>query len=866
VQLPSVYIPVDRRRAIAAAQRLPDRATGAVLFADISGFTPLTAALLEELGLKRGPEELTRQLNLVYDALINQVHGYGGSVLGFAGDAITCWFEGDDGRRATACGLALQEEMRQFASILTPNGTQIALGVKAAIAAGPVRRFLVGDPAIQYIDALAGATLDRMATAEHLAEPGDVVVAPEVAADLGDLLSITGFRTDPKRGLQFAVVTRLTSPVAEARWPAIPSEQRLSDEQARPWLLRPVFDRLKSGQGQYLAEIRPAVALFLRFGGIEFDADDLAGDRLDGYIRWVQGVLARYEGNLVQLTIGDKGCYLYAAFGAPITHGDDPARATAAALELQSPPPRLAFVGPVQVGISQGRMRTGAYGGKARSTYGVLGDEVNMAARLMQLAPPGQIMVSQSIAAAVRDAYRLVTIGPTRVKGKAEPIPVYRVEGRHKQVARKPVSLYAHPLLGREAELAQLAQALETTLTGEGQILRVQGVAGIGKSHLIAEFGLRALRQGWRVVAGGCQSTGTDISYLPWRQIFRDLLLNDAPADDGSQIEQLSQTVTEMNPAWQVRLPLLGDLLNLPIPDNPTTAAFEQQLRQEALFTFAVDLIHAWAQLQPLLIIVEDVHWLDEASRGLALALARVAGQMPLALTVVHRPPLDKNRPILPALDNLPGYNFLDLAELPPEGVAGLVTFKLQGQPSPLLLEVVQTQAFGNPFFVEELVNTLRTLGNLQRQSDDEWDLSPSIVDALRRTNCLTTDAQGRSVLNPDMPLSTADLGLPDSIQGLVLARLDRLLEDHKLTVKVASVIGREFQFKLLARAHPVQPGDEALLAQVRRDRSARLHPAGDSAAAACLYFQAQHNPRCGLRNAAGQPAARAASRRGPGH
>ena len=147
--------------------------------------------------------------------------------------------------------------------------------------------------------------------------------------------------------------------------------------------------------------------------------------------------------------------------------------------------------------------------------------------------------------------------------------------------------------------------------------------------------------------------------------------------------------------------------------------------------------------------------------------------------------------------------------------MAGLITFKLQGQPSPLLLELVQTQALGNPFFVEELIDTLRTLGHLRQRSSGQWELADDMPAALRRATCLTTDAQGRTVLNPNVPLSAADLGLPNSIQGLVLARLDRLLEDHKLTIKVASVIGRVFRFQLLAQAHPTQPEDETLLAQV---------------------------------------------------
>ncbi|UCC89196.1 MAG: tetratricopeptide repeat protein, partial [Anaerolineales bacterium] len=824
------YIPLDRRKAIARGEDLPDRTSGAALFADISGFTPLTEALLQELGPRRGADELTRQLNAVYGALIDEVHSYGGSVLTFSGDAITCWFDGvpstqQAGLRATACALAMQEVMGHFAEVQTPSGTRVSLAIKTALTTGPVRRFLVGDPQIQIMDVLAGTTLDRMAEAEKLAQKGEVVLGPDAIEVLGSQLEIAEWREEATTGQRFAVVGRLATPVeTTSRSISTPLEQILGEEALRPWLLQPVYERLRTGQGSFLAELRPAVTLFLRFGGIDYDYDDAAGDKLNTYIQWVQGILARYESYLLQVTIGDKGSYLYAAFGAPLAHDDDAARAVAAALELRSLPVAIDYINRVQIGISQGRMRAGAYGGPTRRTYGVLGDEANVAARLMSRAEPGQIMISQRIAEAVTPSYRLEYAGPVKLKGKAEPLPVHLVLGRQRSAAQRPVNLFPTSLVGRNSELTQMEEILTASASGEGQILRMEGVAGIGKSHLVAEFAERALKQGWRVVLGACQSTGQDIPYHPWQQIFRALfvLVDEAAEGVGQtalverQIEQVSAIVNEMNPAWLIRLPLLGDLLDLPIPDNPTTAAFDPQLRQETLFTLAVDLIQSWAQALPLLVLIEDAQWLDEASRGMTLALARVIARVPAMLTVVHRPPIDEGHPILPDLNRLPNYHYLDLGDLAPEGVAAIVTSRLQGQPSPLLLDLIQVQAKGNPFFVEELVDALREAGHLSRQADGDWALSEPIVTALREANCLTRDKAGQLVLNPDAPLAAADLGLPDSIHGLVLSRLDRMLEAHKLTLKVASVIGRVFAFELIAKSHPLQTDKEALLKQIQ--------------------------------------------------
>ena len=157
----STFIPIDRRLVLHRGASLPDRTTGAVLFADISGFTPLTAALTQELGPERGAEELSRQLNRIYSALITEVEQYGGSVISFSGDAITCWFDAAMSsaatQHATACVLNLQRIIKQFgASTASRAG---ALGIKVIVMAGPARRFLVGHPRIQTIDVLAGSLL-----------------------------------------------------------------------------------------------------------------------------------------------------------------------------------------------------------------------------------------------------------------------------------------------------------------------------------------------------------------------------------------------------------------------------------------------------------------------------------------------------------------------------------------------------------------------------------------------------------------------------------------------------------------------------------------------------------------------------------
>lgn len=320
----AVYLPQDRARALALGAVLPAQALGAALFADLSGFTPLTEALDRALGPRRGSEAVTDQINQVFAALIAEVERYAGSVLGFAGDAITCWFDETDGgaaMRAAACALALQHAMVAFSSIALPDGGSATLSLKVAVASGPARRLLVGDPTVQLLDALAGATLDRVAAGEHLARPGEVLVDAATVAALGEGFAIAAWRDNPEGNARFAVIDPF-APLPPATGPRAPIGA-LAPEDLRPWLLPAVYARYQAGLGAFLTELRPVVVLFLRFAGIDYDGDPEAGVRLDGFVRRVQAILARYDGTLLQLTIGDKGSFLYAAFGAPASHVDD---------------------------------------------------------------------------------------------------------------------------------------------------------------------------------------------------------------------------------------------------------------------------------------------------------------------------------------------------------------------------------------------------------------------------------------------------------------------------------------------------------------------------------------------------------------
>ena len=765
---PEAYIPSDRRRALAAGLELPDRVEGAALFADISGFTALTEALAREFGPQRGAEELTANLNRVFHEIIARLDRYGGDVIYFSGDAITCWLDGDDGSRATACGFAMQEAIAETGQIVTPAGSFVQLELKVAIAVGRARRFLVGDPDLQLIDVLAGRLIDELAAAEHQAEKGDVVLEQSALESLGDAVEIAEIRVDDESGRRCGVARRLLVEVAPA--PAPPLEEPLDEAIVAEWLLPAVYERMRAGRGEFLAELRSAFPVFVRFGGIDYDEDDTASEQLDDFVCRAQRVFDTYGGSLLQLTLGDKGAYLYAVFGSPLAHEDDAARAAAAALEVRDLEGTTAATG-IQIGITRGRLRSGTYGHELRRTFVCLGDAVNLSARLMSRAPAGEIYVSDPVRLGAGAAFAWEQLPDLTVKGKAEPVVVHALRGTARSGSQRHVR-HRLPMFGRQPELAYLGARLDEAVAGAGAVVGISAEAGLGKSRLVAEFVRAARRRGLLVAFGECQAFGRNTSYFAWREVWRTLFQlrdGDPPA---VQLARLEAQLAAIDPELVARLPLLAPLVDLAIPDNELTQAFDAKLRKTSLEGLLAACLRSLAGHHPLVVVLEDCHWLDELSRDLLATLARSLPDLRVLVVLAYRPASGPGDEL--GVERLPHFSTVALAELDEREAARLIGSKLEqllgagAAPPEPLVELVTRRSQGNPFYIEELLNYIGGQG-----------IDPSDNAALRR------------------------LELPESLNSLILSRIDRLGEQPRRVLKVASVLGRVFRAPLLPAVYP---------------------------------------------------------------
>src|SRR5581483_7383877 len=235
---------------------------------------------------------------------------------------------------------------------------------------------------------LAGATVTRVARGEEICSHDEIWIDATTAEEVGEQVDILEWREEEATGERFGRVGTVSASIAPME--TIPRVE-LPPKQIKPWLHPVVYDWIADQEGDFLTELRPVVALFMRFTGFDFDGDDEVGVKFDRFIVRVQHILAQYHGALLELTIGDKGSYFYAAYGAPTAHEDDAQRAVHAALDLIKFCDEVGLQQPPQIGISQGTMRVGAYGSATRRTYGAQGDEVNLAARLMMHAEPGMV-------------------------------------------------------------------------------------------------------------------------------------------------------------------------------------------------------------------------------------------------------------------------------------------------------------------------------------------------------------------------------------------------------------------------------------------------------------------------------------------
>ncbi|MBP7690824.1 MAG: AAA family ATPase [Anaerolineales bacterium] len=772
-----------------------ERFPAAVFFADVSGFTALT----ELLAARRpgGLEFLTRLLNDYFGQIINRVLAHGGDIVRFAGDGILAVWRGEAEPvathllRAAQCALQVQAQLQEY----VVGGDQ-PLVLRVGLGAGLVSAMHVGGVNDRWEVALVGEPVEQAGRAEQQAPPGAVVIAPEA----WPLLSVVG----AGRPLSPAGFVRLESvlyPIAP-RALSHPVLTPAAERVLRGYLPRTVQARLAVGQVDWLAELRTVTTLFVQ---LSRPVARWPLNQVQAALQSVQGELSRHEGSLNNLTVDEAGLTLVAAFGLPPqAHEDNAARGVLAALAIQT---TLAGLGlTTAVGVATGRVFCGVVGNERRRQYTMLGDTINVAARLMQAAGSGRLRDGEYAVlcdAATQDLAQARVefegLPPLIVKGKAEPVAVCRPRRERRRAAHADGGL-----VGRVAERAWIAEAVRALARGATpDMLLIESEPGVGKTRLAEEVRLQAEAAGVVTWVGAAEAMERATPYFVWREVFLnlfDLAGVETPA------ARRAQVLARLTPARQAQAPLLEAVLPLEWPETDVTRSLAGGARADSTRDLLAELLEEAAGRRPHVIILEDGQWMDTAAWELARALRQRA--VPLLLVMTTRP-LELPWPAgYGALRAAPGTRHLRLEALLPEEAWALIRQRLgvRSLPEPVG-QFITARAEGNAFFIEQLAYALRDSGAL-----------------------LIRD--GVCHVRPGLDLAAVDL--PDTVQGVVTGRIDRLHPGQQLTLKVASVIGRVFSYRLLEAVHPIDGERRLLPAQLgdleRLDLTALATPAPDLA------------------------------------
>jgi len=705
---------------------------GSLVSVDLSGFTAL-AERLQARG-RAGAEELVLAISGVFEGLIGIANRRGGDTLKFRGDALLILFSGDaHAERACRAASEMQWFIERTGETMSSVG-EVNLRMSTGIYSGTCHFFLVESSHRELV--VAGPAATATIRLEDESGAGEVLVSPATAAAVGpDWLS-------GERG--GAALLALDREPDAAAPPVVEDDGRQSAalelEPFVPTALRSYL-RLEAGE----AEHRQVTAAFVKFTGVEAllaqRGPAVVAEALDALGAIVGRVTSELGLTWLESDIDVDGGKLYLAAGAPSTTGADEERMLRALRAILDEGSALTL----RAGVHRGPAFAGDIGASARRTYAVMGDTVNLAARLAARAEPGEILATAEVLE--RSPTRFETAPqPFLVKGKERAITAYSV-GAVTGVAEAERAQEL-PIIGRAQELAELEAAVAAARLRQGQVAELVGEPGIGKSRLVDE--LKTMTVGFTQLVARCDQYGMSVPYLPFRSLLRPLAgITDAesPAEAGGRLKPWIEAVMPEFAPW---LPLLAIPFDAEVPMTPETEEIEPAFRRERVFKTVEDFLLR-VLVMPTLIVFEDTHWIDDASHSVLLHLVRSSAPRPWLVAITRRPQG------LGFVDEPgDGQRVLELAALPGEETARLA-LAAAGEValSEELLSEVSERSGGNPLFVRELVAASRADGGVA--------------------------------------------ALPETVETLITTRIDTLEPGDRFLLRNASVLGARFELDLLA-------------------------------------------------------------------
>ena len=557
---------------------------------------------------------------------------------------------------------------------------------------------------------------------------------------------------------------------------------------------RHLAERIINSKGALEGERKQVTVLFADLKGsmellVDRDPED-ARKIVDPILELMMDAVHRYEGTVNQV-MGDG---IMALFGAPLAHEDHAVRACYAALRMQESLKRHTddmrrahgVEALMRIGLNSGEVLVRSLGNDLHMDYTAVGHTTHLAARMEQLAPPGTIRLTGETVRLAEGYVDVRSFGPIPVKGLPGPIEVFELKGAGTARTRLQAAALRGftRFVGREAEIEYLRRVLDQARGSHGQVVAIVGEAGVGKSRLVHEFTHSHRVQDWLILQASCVSYGKSSSYLPVIDLLKGYFKIGDQDDHRDMRDKLMGRVLGLDRALEpMLLPLLA-LLDVPVED-PAWQNLDPPQRRQRTLDAVKRLLFRESQVQPVLVVFEDLHWVDEESQALLDNLVESLGSARLLLVVNYR------QQYAHRWASKMVYSQVRLDSLPAESTAELLTTLLGPDPglAPLTQMLVKR---GNPFFLEETVRTLVETGAL---------------------------AGERGAYRLTRPVEA--LQMPATVQAILAARIDRLSPEDKRVLQAASVVGKDVPFSVLQAVADLPDG--ALRESLARLQSAEF-------------------------------------------
>ncbi len=723
---PRPYVPRLLLQRLAAA---PDErwwaVDGSVVFVDISGFTKLSERLAKRG--KEGAEQVTEAIEACFTSLLAVAYGDGGGLIKFGGDALLLLFDGPDhAERAARSAIRMRRTLREVGRIDLP-GAKLRLRMSVGVHSGTFDFFLVGDSHRELL--AVGPAWTRTVEMEHEADAGEILLSPETATAL------------PSRCVgraKGAGLLLMREPPGEPAGIDVEIEDLLPEGTDR-CLSIAVREHVLAGGGT--PEHRPVTVAFLHFDGTDemlaTEGPEATALALDELIRHVQAAVDEQGICFLGSDADADGGKLILTAGAPRVAGNDEERMLLAVRRIIDPPPRI----PLRIGVNRGGVFAGDIGPAYRRTYTVMGDAVNLAARLMAKAKRGEVYATADVLDRSNTRFASSELEPFTVKGKAHPVRAWSVGEAIGSRSRETVSAERFPLVGRHEELTALEALVADAGVGAGRLVEVVGEPGIGKTRLMQEA--RLLARGWVTLHATCEAYTSSTPYVPWRDLLRrtiELGWEDPP---DVALGRLRTIIERDDPDLLPWLPLVAIPFDVDVPATLEVEMLAPEFRRPKLHEAVIRFLRGQLR-EPVLIEVEDAHLMDEASADLLGALARELEHAPWFVMVTRRQ--DDGGFAAP---DLPHVARIELGPLAADEARALALAATASAPIPRhVLDLVAERSAGNPQFLLDLIRSAASGGGSH---------------------------------------------LPESIEAAAMAQIDQLAPDDRTVVRRASVLGLSF-------------------------------------------------------------------------